>query len=194
MAHYIIYVPGLGDHRAKAQRLAVRLWRLYGVRGVFEPVHWSDGKPFEPKLQSLLDRIDELSMAGYTVSLVAASAGASAALVAYERRKHQLTGIVCICGKINHIEAVNPEYYRKNPAFKESLAALARVLPNLSAQDRQRILCLRPLYDELVPVEDAVLSGASTKTLPVAGHAIGIGYAITIGFYTIRSFVRRLIA
>jgi hypothetical protein len=190
MAHYIIYVPGLGDHRAALQRMAVRLWRLYGVTGVFYPMNWNDGQPFAPKLRGLLDSIDKLTAGGNKVSLVSASAGASAALAAYKQRTKQISGVACLCGKINREAAVNPSYFYTNPAFKESLAAMVKAIARLSAADKARILSARPLYDEIVSVEDAVLAGTQSWIMPVAGHGISIGYGLTLGFWHVLRFLR----
>lgn len=190
MAHYVIYVPGLNDHRAHAQRRAIKLWRIFGVRSVFQPMHWNSG-PFASKFKQLLERIDRYAQDGHTVSLVAASAGASVVLAAYQQRRQVIAGVVCICGKINRLDAVNPAYYRTNPAFQESLAALSKALPQLSAQDRTHVLSLHPLYDEIVAVRDTILAGAPKGTLPVVGHGIGIGYALTLGAWRMMRFLKR---
>src|SRR6266542_6900779 len=100
MVHHVIYVPGLGDHMPHGQQLVPGYWRLFGVQGHYEPMHWNDKMPFAPKLERLIARIDELAPDG-PVSLVGSSAGASAVLVAYGARLDKVAGVECICGKIN---------------------------------------------------------------------------------------------
>ena len=99
MAHQVIYVTGLGDDRSYGQITILKSWRLWGLKPHYFPFKWADKEPFEPKFQRLLAKIDDLSTDGNYVSLVGVSAGASAVLNAYAERKN-LTGVVCICGKI----------------------------------------------------------------------------------------------
>jgi hypothetical protein len=76
--HHIIYVPGILDDIYRVQSSLVATWRIYGVVGHCHAMPWLGDETFEPKLQRLLDAIDELSAQGHHISLVGASAGASA--------------------------------------------------------------------------------------------------------------------
>ena len=178
--HYVIYIPGLGDHRAKGQRLAVSLWRVYGVQGELFQIHWRDGQAFEPKLQRLVDRIDTLTSAGNSVSLVAASAGASAALSVYAARPETVSGVVLLCGKIHNAHQMHPSVFKKNISFEHSMSRLPQILDQLSISQRSRIMSVHPLADESVPVADTIIAGAVERTVPVVGHAVGIAYGLTI--------------
>lgn len=191
-AHYAIYVPGLGDHKSQGQELVTRLWRVFGVRGAYQPMRWSDKGAFKPKFQKLLDRIDQLERGGNKVSLVGTSAGASVVVAAYAERKDKVSGAVCICGKINRPESVNPKYFVVNPAFKDSLAAAQQALQQLSTKDRRRILSLHPLWDELVPVADTIIPGTKERVIPSVGHGLSIFCALTFGAYGIMRFLKRL--
>src|ERR1019366_397352 len=115
---HVIYIPGLGDNKAQGQKLVVKWWFIYGVSGRCHQMKWSDGEPFEPKLKRLIAEIDELNSKGYAVSLIGSSAGASAALNAFAERKNVLGGVAIICGKVQNIDTVRPEYFKRNPAFE----------------------------------------------------------------------------
>jgi dienelactone hydrolase len=190
-AHHVIYVPGLGDHRTKTQRLAPQYWQVFGVKGHCFLMQWRDQEPFASKLERLLSKIDELAADGHKVSLVGASAGASVVLVAYAARLDKVSGVVCICGKINHPETVGPERFLENPAFKDSLARLQEVLPKLGPRDRARILSLHPLYDGTVPVADTIIPGARKGVIPAIGHALGILVALVFVAPVFIRFLRR---
>ncbi|HUS26472.1 MAG TPA: hypothetical protein VMY99_03940 [Nevskiaceae bacterium] len=188
--HHIIYVPGLSDSRADGQGLATKAWVLYGVKGHCLRMHWADGEPFAPKLQRLLDTIDELAAAGHTVSLVGASAGASAVLQAFAARKDTVAGVVCICGKIQHPETVRDAVYAENPAFMQAMKRLSTSLHSILPADRARILSIHPRADNSVPPEDTIIEGAVEKTIPTSGHARSIFYALTVGAPTVVGFLK----
>src|SRR5258706_12856694 len=144
MAHHVIYIPGLADDKfSKPQRFAVGCWLLLGVRPHYYPMHWADKKPLSGKMKPLLELIDKLAATeGNKVSLVASSAGASVALLAYKQRAEQIEAVVCICGAINGADEVNPLTYKANPAFKQSMYDLQDVLPELTPIERYRIMSM----------------------------------------------------
>jgi pimeloyl-ACP methyl ester carboxylesterase len=189
--NYIIYIPGLGDSKVSGQQKAVNLWRLHGVKAYLFQMRWDNGEAFEPKLERLLAHIDKAHSEGYEVSLVAASAGASAALNAFARRKDVIQGVVCICGQILGYNHVSGYTFKRNPAFGESMQMLKTSLEELTMDDRQRILSLHPVADPVVPVRDTRLPGSIEGRLPTTGHAISIGYAMTIGSRKIMRFLKR---
>lgn len=191
MPHHIIYIPGLGDHGTRVQRLAPKYWQAFGVKGHCYLMHWNDKEGFAPKLDGLLAFIDQLSKDGDPVSLVGASAGASAALVAYAARAETVAGVICICGKISHPETVEAWRFRENPAFQESLAQLQQALPGLPAENRSRIMSLRPLYDGVVPTADTNIAGASERVMPFVGHAASIGLALVFAAPLMIGFLKR---
>lgn len=176
----MIYIPGLGDHRARGQAKAVAVWRLYGVHGELERIMWHDGQPFEPKFEKLLQQIDGHLHKGHNVSLVAASAGASAALNVFAARKNRIAGVVLLCGKVHHPENMHWSVFKKNKAFEDAMALLPVSLNRLSLQERGRIMSVHPLADESVPVADTRINGAVERTIPVVSHFVGIAYGLTL--------------
>jgi hypothetical protein len=154
-------------------------------------MNWSDKKSFSEKFAAILRDIDKLIAAGYKVSLVAASAGASAAINAYGARRKSIRKVVCVCGKLRNFGTINTTTYSRNPAFQESLEMLRISLPELSVKERYRILSLRPLSDNVVPPTDTVVEGAQSGTLPTIGHTFTIVYALTFGSLRIAGFIKR---
>ncbi|HTH71840.1 MAG TPA: hypothetical protein VL737_00575 [Candidatus Pristimantibacillus sp.] len=178
MRHHVIYVPGLGDYRTRMQRLAPIYWQLFGITGHYYLMRWNDKQSFEPKLAGLLEMIDQLSINGDKVSLVGTSAGASAVLDAFAVRQEKVSGVVCICGKINHPETIRPGVFIENPAFKESLANLQLVLPGFDEDARAQIMSIRPLADHSVPPPDTVIDGARALVVPTYGHVASIAFSL----------------
>jgi hypothetical protein len=192
MKHAVIYIPGLGDARVAGQRWAVAAWKIYGIEPHLFVMHWNDGEAFAPKLERLLACIDQLVAAGKTVSLVSASAGSSAALTAFAARQEHISGVACICGKLQGYESVQPVTYRKNPAFGQAMQQLPASHKLLGSEARKRIVSLHALADESVPIADTKLPGAQSRSMPVVGHFWGIAYGLTLGSFGILRFLAEL--
>lgn len=186
---FVIYIPGLGDSRVGGQQLAVNTWRLWGVTAELFQVNWADGEAFEPKFTRLLERIDELAAKG-DVSLVCASAGATAAINAFAERKN-IRAVVCIAGKINNPHAVGDGYKRKNPAFWESMQRTTESLDRLNDRERKRILSIRAMFDPIVPAKDSLLAGAVNRVSPTMGHATTIAAQIIFGAPFFMRFIKK---
>ncbi|MGB4758440.1 MAG: hypothetical protein WBP26_00085 [Candidatus Saccharimonadales bacterium] len=179
--HYVIYIPGLGDHNTKGQEFLLKSWKLWGVQPVLVPMRWADKQAFAPKLKQLIAKIDELR-AGSTnkVSLVAASAGASAAIAAFAARRDTVHKVVLICGEVKVGVHIKQSYRTENPAFTESVQLLGLNLEKLSKTDRSRMRSYHPLFDETVPVADTKIEGVASKRMLVVGHPFGIAYGLAL--------------
>jgi len=188
--HHIIYVPGIADDAYHIQSLSIKSWRLHGLHGHLHAMPWLGSEEYESKHTRLLTLIDELAAKGHTVSLVGASAGASAIINAYVERPDKITKLVHISGKINNPENVGEKIYRENPAFRLSLYRLQASLNRLAEADKAKMLLLYPVADNIVPHEDAVIPGVAENRLAVSGHGFGIVDAITVQFYLIARFLK----
>jgi len=178
----ILYIPGLGDHNLRGQRLVLAAWRRRGLRVEICQMNWNDKQPFEPKLRKIIDRIDALVAQGHIVSLVGVSAGASAAVHAFARRSDKLAKLVLICGAIQHPEEVGEDTKRENPAFWESMLALHDgVLDKLTDIERRKIVSFVPKSDDVVNPKNMRIDGIGYESLPTHGHVQSIAYAITVG-------------
>ena len=190
MAHHIIYVPGLGDHKTYGQNIGIQLWRLFGLTPHYFPLRWATKQGFDSKLARLLEQIDSLQAQGNSVSLVGISAGASAVLSAYSERP-QIAKVICICGKIQHPETVRPIKYQINPDYMESMQQVDKSLKRLKAQGLLgNIMSIHPLRDKSVPLEDTKIPGAVEKTVPGWSHASGVLVGVILGAPMIAKFLR----
>jgi hypothetical protein len=192
--HFVIYIPGLGDFNIANQMSVVGVWRIYGVAPYVNQMNWADGEPFAPKLNRLLAKIDEAKAQGYTVSLIAASAGAGAALNAYVLRKNSISGVILICGKIHNPQTVHHRTYRFNPAFKESMDRLPDSLNQLDTQDKTKIVSIRPITDMSVPPKDTIIEGVKSKKIYTFGHVASIAYCLTFKSYSLIRILKKLAA
>jgi hypothetical protein len=188
--HAAVYVPGIGDHKPYFQPQILKLWNLFGVKAYFHPVIWRSAEPLEDKLDKLTHKIDELSFKYDKVSLVGMSAGASAALNAYMVRKNKIHRVVYICGKLKRPESIGEAYYRRNPAFKESMLLAQTNINKLDKFDKAKMLSMAPLHDETVPVKDTKINGVRNFRMFSAYHIPSIFAAISIYSPALCKFLR----
>lgn len=190
--HEVIYVPGLGDHTNTKQNLALSFWRIFGIHMHYMPMGWSDDEPYKDKQARITEKIIELHKLGGRVSLMAASAGASAILNTFAENKEAVHKVIYLCGKVANIDLVSPNRrLAENPAFVESLSLLPDSIASISMDQRQRILSVHPLADEVVPVADTVIYGTQTMTIPTVGHVLSIAAALTLAAPFIAHFIRK---
>lgn len=157
--HTAIVIPGLGDNSPSSIKRIEWLtshWRKADITPLVHAVFWRDGEPFEPKLISLLRLIDSISKTS-DISLVGTSAGASLAFHAFLERKDVIHKAVNVCGRLrtgNHKIRSLENMAKTSIAFKQSVQAFEKREKELTKEDRQKILTIRPFFgDELVPAD-----------------------------------------
>ena len=190
MANHALFIPGLGDKRTFGQDIAIQLWRLFGLRPHYLALGWHKNVGLDAKLQPLLDLIAKLQSEGHVVSLVGASAGASAVINTYMKNK-DIKRVIYICGKINRPGAVSSSYYSKNPDFEASLTKLQDNLKQLTPADKQKFLNIYPYVDNVVPYPDTKIDGVAELKIPGWSHAVGIMCGIILGAPAIAKFIRK---
>ncbi|MGH7195182.1 MAG: hypothetical protein ACREGA_00160 [Candidatus Saccharimonadales bacterium] len=194
MKHYrrVIYLPGLGDDDFRqVQTRLINFWRVYKLKVDYHYIGWADKQAFRPKLDKIIAQIDECAGRGERVSLIGASAGASAAINAFVARSAAVDKVVLICGKIHNPQTIARARFEQNPAFEQSLAMLPASLGKLPAAERRRIKSFRPLADGVVPPKDTIIDGADKGLLPSAGHSFSIFYALSFGSFRLAGFIKQ---
>ena len=181
MKHHVIYVPGIMDDVAYVQSTLVRLWRRHDVIGHTHSMPWVGAADYPAKARRLIALIDRLHAQGHTVSLVGASAGASAVLNAYYERLDVINGVVLICPKINNSNNVGLKITAKNPSFIQSLKVLEVRLPQLTDGAKQRLILLLSPRDGLITREDSLITGVHEQMLPSLRHNAAILYCLSFG-------------
>jgi hypothetical protein len=177
---HIIYIPGVGDDRAVAQRLAIKFWRLWGVDAEVFPMHWPKHETWPAKRERLLARVDELVAQGHRVGLVGVSAGAAAAVAAYARRSTQLSGCVLAAGKLHHADDISQRYRLRSPDLVDAVKDCDVSLQKLSSTQRQRILSRYALHDGVVPRQDSLVEGGHNRQLLTIGHVATIATQLVL--------------
>ena len=193
--HNVIFIHGLGD-RQDPLKWAVRGWQKHNLEPIMHSVGWRDKElSFEPKLNRLVEMIDEISEKGDLVSLVGTSAGGSAALNAFVERKEVVHKVINVCGRLRtgptsgfrSFEAKS----KSSPSFAESVKLFESREESLSDADKQKIMTVRAMFgDELVPPETTILQGAYNTTVPTIEHVLSITAALTIFSQPLITFLK----
>lgn len=194
--HCVILVPGLGDNIYKLEWVK-SLWKQNNIHLVIHTAPWNKkNEKLEPKLDRLLKKIDELHTKGYIVSLVGTSAGGSLIINAFSNRKNKIHRVINVCGRVRKGEGVSPslEIAGKGfPAFAKSVITCEKEIPTFNAQDRKKIMCVRPfLFDAIVPMDCIFIEGTTNITVPIFFHMFGIGAALSIFRKRLIEFIKEV--
>jgi len=182
--HYVIIVPGLGDETKKLQ-FATYHWRWFGLIPIVYSIGWRDGKDFRPKLNQIITLIDTYAQCGNAVSLVGTSAGGSAVINAFYKRKNNICKVINVCGRLKvgtHKGFRSFELRTKtSPAFAQSVLLCEKNLTSLTKSDKNKIMTVQAKFgDELVPSETTLIEGAFNATVPTLEHMFSIVLSLTL--------------
>jgi pimeloyl-ACP methyl ester carboxylesterase len=193
--HSIIVVPGLDDGPDTwLMRLIIQHWSKDGFKIDICRMRWKDSSSYQLKQEKLLRLIDENNKAGYTTSLVGISAGGSAVVNALFARPDIVHKVINICGRLKDGGYLGfrslERQSRSSPAFRESVLYAQNNLVNANRTHLEKIMTLRARFDELVPSETSLVSGAHNILLPSVEHIFSIIIALVFYRRCIVDFVK----
>ncbi len=193
LENHVIIVPGLGNDVNK-HVWATKSWESRGITPhIFDP-KWKIEEPeFQPKLDRAIDLVDNLVSQGKTVSLVGNSAGSSFVLNMFGARMNKIRRVVINCGRVRSGDwpwFTFDQATATSPSFKDSVVRAEALIPKISRADRQRILTLRPLFDEVVPPFTVPIKWATNEISPSVEHVLTIGLNMTLMSGRIIKFLR----
>lgn len=191
--HYLVIIPGLGDNDKKFN-FVVRNWeKEYKIIPHIHLMPWKDKRSFTPKLKRLLLLIDNLYKNGNEVSLLGTSAGGSAVINAFCKRKNKISKVINVCGRLREGKNVFPTLRQAamtSPSFEESVLLCEANLEKLSKKDKSKIMTIKPLFDEVVPGSTVAISGANNAVIFSVEHIVSIVLAVTLYSKKIMEFLR----
>ncbi|MDO8609903.1 MAG: hypothetical protein Q7R95_05105 [bacterium] len=181
--HIIIIIPGLDDNEFNTNLIA-KLWtKIYKVQVVPYFMYWKNKEDFDTKLQKLIQKIDEFYYQGFKISLVGTSAGGSVAINVFCKRKYKIHKVINVCGRLKKGKNVFPSLElasRSFHSFKESVLMCEKNINRLSKVDKQKILTIQPLYDEIVPISLITIEGVKNIRIFSIEHMLSIFLSMTI--------------
>lgn len=175
---HIIYLPGFGDNYDTGRRFLLWCWRIFGITTEFVPMCWDSNESYKEKHARVNDAIDRAKKK--RVVIIGESAGGSMAVAIYAQRYNDLFKVMTICGKNSNPASVAPRLYLKHPAFRESMRATESSLKKIDSNMLHRFVPFYPLYDGVIPYDEAVIPGCKVVRLFSSGHFFTIFLALTI--------------
>lgn len=188
--HYIIYIPGLGDHYDTVRRFFLFFWRVYGIKTELVPMQWYDGRPYDEKYQRVLAAIKKAEAAGHKVTLIGESAGASMAMNVFAEDTF-LHRMISLCGVNNYNTPISPRIFQRGPAFKESVELLNNSQHIAIASRADRIVSVTALHDPTVSVEKNRIPGIRHIVVRSLGHLTTILLCLSFCSFLLIREVRR---
>ena len=187
MKHYVIYVPGLGDHHDGRRWLIGRGWQLFGVKMQLVPMQWDSGEAYQQKALRLKQAIVSAQQSGYTVSLIGESAGASIALnVAADTPG--IHHIVTLAGVTSSDLPIWPVTKKRSPSF---VVSASKINDSLKHLDTSRIHTVHALIDRIVSPRYNDIVGAHNHQLLSVGHIPTIVLCLTLFSPFIVSLIKK---
>ena len=189
----LLIIPGLGDDVRYTKFLTGNWEKKYNIKShVVAFGWWGDSNKFNERFEKMKKYLDDFIEKNENVSILGISAGGSAAINLFSQKKDKLRYAVIVCGRLHDSNLRSMWYLRKKDlgVFEESIKLCEKNIDQLSEGDKKRILTIRPLYDEIVPVRTMTIKGAENKRINSVQHMVSISLALTLYSGIIAKFLK----
>ena len=179
----ILYFNGMnsvvlaGDEQVAIKELQQK---GYIIRHI--PIDWQSNDSFETLMEQGLAAIRAERTKHTDILLVGVSAGGTLVVNLMAQLQDTNVAALSICGR--HIDRHTAKWdprtlkrmafineRRGSQSFYNAVINCQNVaIPSLTAETKKRLLCIRPLLDEVVPQRTMSVEGITTYTIPTIGH------------------------
>jgi esterase/lipase len=167
----LIIVPGIGDDTAVYYSFAKR-WKRLGYDAHVISFTWADiYASLKPSMTNFLSQLDQYR--NEPIYMIGISAGGTAVVNALALRNN-VKKVITVCSPFNTMAGL------RNPLLQGSIAQLMANVEHFSPAQKQRILSVHGLYDQVVNVHLSQTPGVKTKRLWSIIHAPTIYLAMTL--------------
>jgi hypothetical protein len=195
MKSCVIIIPPLGTDPKMGEKMTQNWLEKYAIKPINWQYFWGKNDDnYETRLKKLIGEIDKLNEQGFVVSLIGLSAGGSVAINAFLQRKKQIKKVINICGRLYAGKIKFPKSEKSNDnnfLFKESVKKCEENLKSLNVDDKEKILTVRPLWDEFAPTEYAMIEGVKNIKVFSVEHVLTILLSMTIYKNKIFDFLKK---
>ena len=160
MLTHVVYIPGLGDGYDPFRRLALKAWRLGGVKVELVPMHWYGQ---EDELEQKRERVRAaIGRAGKNdIIIIGESAGAAIALGFASNP--MVSRVITIAGVSRSNTPIAPSLRKRSPA----LLAATRTIPATSGYD---VHSVRAIFDSVLDKKYSLATGSKAHVVWTFGH------------------------
>ncbi len=171
----IIYLPGLGGRWSiLAQRILLFIHKRPGRRIITFQPKWHEQESYTAKYARFEHFIKSK---GGNIVLYAASAGGPLAIASLAQLP-QIERATIVCGKLSGSATIGQPFRDRAPALYDAVKKSEQLIAQKSSIISKKITILQPIHDGVVPLNDMLVPGAVTKTLPAHSHATAIVLAL----------------
>jgi len=158
----LVIVPGIGDDTPIYKKFA-RRWQRLGFECHIVAFGWANTHaPLPSTLDTFLQRLDQLQ--ADELYIIGISAGGTAAVNALMARPY-VKKIITVCSPLAAMPGL------RNPLLGASINRLSSGLPQLSAEQKRRILSVYGSHDQVVDIRLSQPTGVQTRKLQTMLHA-----------------------
>lgn len=193
MQHLVI-IPGIGATVVWYKFLTRNWEKKYGTKTHLLFFGWNGkASEFPEKFKKIERHLDEYIKENENVSILGISAGGSAAVNLFIPRRDKIKNVVTVCGRVRDPNVRQMWNHRPKALvlYEESVKLSEANLDKLSQEDKKRILTIRPIYDEIVPLRTMIIDGAENRRIFAAQHMVSISLAMTLYSKIIADFVKK---
>ncbi|HSX23758.1 MAG TPA: alpha/beta hydrolase [Candidatus Saccharimonadales bacterium] len=158
----VLIIPGYGDRQDYIDRTTRNWDKRYGIKPQVYVFGWNgEANSYEEKWQRFDEKLQQL----HKTAIIGISAGASVAVRALQEHPDEITKVITVCGPV-HADKMNPRtLHNRFPVLERSLEHLS-----LKGLEAKRVMTVRPMYDQLVPIDAMVIDGAQDVRLRMVRH------------------------
>lgn len=176
----LIIIPGVGDDLPIYQTFA-RRWNRLGFDTHIISFGWIEHHAqLWPKMEAFLKQLD--AFGDRPLYIIGVSAGGSAAIQLL-RHKSTIKKVITVCAPLDTFPNL------QNPLLVESIAETKRHLQAMDTSQKQRILSVYALYDNVVDTRLSRPGGIATKRVFAIIHAPAIFISLMLYARSLRQFM-----
>ena len=191
---HILIIPGLGDDRW-ALKFQTRKWEVkYNIVPHVWVFGWqATNSTFEKQLRITQEEVNSLVAKYGKISLLGTSAGGSAVINLYSNNKDKIEKVICVCARLKNANVTQRPYLpkKKLDLFIESIKTCEKNIARLTSNDKKKIMTIRPIYDDVVPVRTMSIDRATNYKIFGLQHILNIYLAVTWRSKIIADFIKR---
>lgn len=178
-----LIIPGYGDRWDYIAR-ATRHWpEKYDIEPEIFVFGWNgEADTYRKKWQQFDKKLQQLD----DTAIIGISAGASVAVHALQKYPAKIRKVITVCGPV-HADRMNPQTLHNKFLVLES--ALEDFSLNQLSADR--VMTMRPYYDQLVPVDAMRIDGAHDRRVLMILHNLSILTALFGYDRTMAEFIKQ---
>lgn len=174
----VIIVPGVGNTDPGFRQYLARLNNEWPLNVTGFNAFWTEGEEnFEDKLTHLVEVAKVYKQRSSKLFLMGLSASGSLVVAATHELGDDVAAAVTVCARLRDGCNDDNEYpdqsevLQRYPAHRRAVQTLGfKVLPQMTADERHKVLTIQPWRDEIVPIETMDLPGANNMTIRSYGH------------------------